>query len=111
MDNPYNPNVLYGTIALGAGTTGPIDLRGYTLAAVVVPGTVLGTLLTFLASTDVNGTYFTVFDTAGNTLSAVYGTAGARVITDIPELAPVRYLKMVTSGTQSAEKAFGLLVK
>lgn len=107
---PYKPQVLYGTISANSGTSTVIDLRGYSLVSVAVPGTVLGTLLTFQSSFD-GASYWPVTDSAANTVSAVYGTAGAQIITDLPELSPLRYIKLVTSGTQSADKIFGVIVK
>jgi len=107
-NNMYNPECFYQTILTSGSVTPAFDLGGKVMAAIIVPGTIQGTVFTFQAA-DSNNNYFPVYDTAGNRLSAAYGTS--RVITDIPELSPFRSFKIETSGTQTSDVVLGILTK
>ena len=102
------------TIANGASLSEEIDLGGYGLAAIEMPAAWTAANLTFQAASASAGTFKNVYDAAGNQLTV---TADAsRVLTDIPELAPLRFIKIRsgTSGTpvnQGAERTITLILK
>lgn len=105
---------LTATIANGASLSSEIDLAGYSLAAIVMPSSWTTANLTFQASDVSGGTYNDIRDAAGNELSVV--ASASCVITDIPELAPIRFLKIRsgTSGTpvnQGGSRSLILILK
>lgn len=106
----YDPQVISGTIGSASGTSTPYDLCGWTLTAIELPGTLLAGTLTFQGARSLQDTFRTIYDTAGNQLSVI-GTAGNQIITDIPELAPLRFIKIVAGGTQSSAQTINLFVK
>jgi len=106
----YENNVLPGTIALSGSVSNTYDLSDWTLTALHIPGTLSAGTLTFQGALNNQGTFSPVYDTAGNQLSVI-ATAGNQIITDIPELAPLRYIKLIASGTQSAAQVINLIVK
>lgn len=109
MDNPYSPAVKYGTIASGGSvTTNEIDLDGYTLVGFHMPGTIAGTAMTFQAG-DYAGSYNPVYNSGGTRISIPYGNGYA--ISDVLSLAPLRNIKIETSGTQTAERVISVFLK
>ena len=108
-----NPTKVVTTIALGAGTSGVVDLNGFSLFAIETPNTLTGGTITFRAGTAAQGTtavgnFRPVYDSANNQLSMIVGTN--QMHTDIPELAPLRYVQLVM-GTQAAAADFTVLMK
>lgn len=102
------------TIANGASLSGEIDLGSRQLAAIFMPSSWTAANLTFQASDQTGGTFQDVYDSAGNELTAI--AAASRTITDIPELGPLRFIKVRsgTSGTpvnQGGARTIILLVK
>lgn len=87
------------TIALDGNLSAEVDLGGYTLAAISMPAAWDAANLTFQAATATGGTFQNVYDSAGNELTVT--AAASYVITDIPELAPLRFIK-IRSGTSSS---------
>jgi hypothetical protein len=113
QDYPYKPQKIDTTIALGEGTSGVIDLAGYTLAAIMTPTALTGGTITYLCGTAAHGTtpvgqYSPVFNPAGVQLATIAGTN--QVLTDLIELSPLRYIQLVM-GTQSAARNFTILLK
>lgn len=105
--------------------TGEIDLGKFSLVAIELPTNWAGTQITFQAKVvsredaDPNAEEKTeqwrnVYDSAGNELVVTVGAN--RIVTDIPELAPLRYIR-IRSGTstttvnQSPSKQVRLIVK
>lgn len=110
----YDQQVLYGTVTAGGSISSAFDLQGRVAVAIEAPGTVAGTTLAFRHGSGINNGTLTgalpVHDSAGNLLSVV--SAASRVITDIPELAPLRYVAVVMGGgTQSTDAIFKLWAK
>lgn len=102
------------TISGGGSLSAEVDLNGHNIVGIYMPGTWQTANLTFQASNATGGTFYDVYDSAGNEL--VVTAAASRVIVDVPELAPIRFLK-VRSGTtgtpvvQAANRNIILLVK
>lgn len=84
------------TISAGGSLSAEVDLNGHQIMAIYMPGTWQAANLTFTASNASGGTFYDVYDSAGNELVAT--AAASRVITDLPELSPLRFIK-VRSGT------------
>jgi len=102
------------TIANGASLSAEIDLKGHQLAAIFMPGTWTTANLSYQASDQTGGTFQDVYDSAGNELTSI--ADASRTITDIPELGPIRFLKIRsgTTGTpvnQGGNRTIILLVK
>lgn len=89
-------NTKTATINGGSSLSNEVDLNGHTLVGIYMPGTWQAANLTFQASNASGGTFYDVYDSAGNEF--VVTAAASRCIVDIPELAPLRFIK-VRSGT------------
>jgi hypothetical protein len=87
------------TIANGASLSGEIDTAGHSQIGLYMPADWTTANLTFQASNVSGGTFYNVYDSAGNEL--VVTAADDRAIGDIPELAPFRFIK-IRSGTSAA---------
>lgn len=102
------------TIANTASLSDEIDLEENSLVAISMPATWTTANLTFQAATVSGGTFQNVYDAAGNELTVA--AAASRVLTDIPELAPLRFIK-IRSGTsgsavnQSGDRVITLILK
>lgn len=91
--------------------SGGIDLAAHNLFAIEMPEAWAGTTITFQAKASPRDSdhpgvgdpnpedWDNVYDSAGNELTVV--VAAGRVVTDIPELAPLRYIRL-RSGTSAA---------
>ena len=90
------------TITGGQSQSSEIDLESYGVVAIMMPAVFGATSITFLASATSGGTFYPVYDSAGNELAAT--VTGSHIITDLPELAPLRYIK-IRSGTEATPLA------
>lgn len=102
------------TIPAGGSLSGEVDLNGHQIVAIYMPGTWQAANITFTASNVSGGTFYDVYDSAGNELTVT--ASASRTIVDIPELAPLRFIKVRsgTSGTpvtQGANRNIILIVK
>ena len=96
------------TMPLGEGTTTEINLSGHSLFAIETPNALTGGTITFQGAASSGGTFRPIFDSANNQVSAIVGTN--QFHTDIPELAPFQFIKLVM-GTQAAAASFTVLMK
>jgi len=106
-------NTITVIIANGVALTDVIDLKQNIITAIQIPAAWTAANLTFQASSTRTGTFADVFDAAGNELTAV--AAASRVIVDLLELSPIRFLKIRsgTTGTpvnQGAERTLNLIL-
>jgi len=69
------------------------------IISIVTPSSWTSANLTFQGANDLDDTFVDIYDSAGNEIAIVADTD--RIITDLPELAGIKYLK-VRSGTSSA---------
>lgn len=97
---PVTNSASYGsetaTILAGESLSDEIDISGYSLVGIKLPSVFEGSSVTFQASDVTGGTFYNVYDSAGNEFSAT--VRASSVVTDLPELAPLRFIK-IRSGT------------
>lgn len=98
------------TIAASGTTSGEIDLSGTTLCGVFIPASFQGTAITFQAATTTGGTFVTVKDGAGNSVSKTVG-ASQYVKLDPSDFAGIQFLKIVSNATESAERVLTLAAR
>jgi hypothetical protein len=105
----YNPQVIGTTIPANEALSGAMDIGACSLVAIEMPESWAGTTITFQSKArrkeDTNPNadeesedWDNVYDSAGNELAVV--VAANRVITDIPELAPLSHIR-IRSGTSA----------
>lgn len=109
----YGRNLM-GTVTAGGSVSSAFEIDGYDSVAILTPGTIAGSTLQFRSGIATNnGTLLnplTVVDSGGNTLSVA--AAASQIITDVPELRPLRYVALVMGGgTQATDAIFQMLVK
>jgi len=83
-------------------TSATADIEGYSITGLLIP-TIDSANLTFTVSNLVAGTYYTVKDMDGSTFTITAGTGAFAVGSD--DLSPLfgyRFIKVVSSATQSA---------
>ena len=100
----YQPNDAYdqlATIAVSGTTSGAIDMRGVDLAGVFIPAEFDGTTLTITASTSLTGTYVTVQDGAGSTLTLTTTASRYMPISNLALVSGLRYIKLVAGTSQT----------
>lgn len=120
-----NTGVIGVQIPANESLSGAVDLGNRTLVAIEMPEVWAGTQITFQSKAkfrfdpnpdfdEILEDWDNVYDSAGNELVAV--VAANRIVTDIPELAPLRYIR-IRSGTsatpvnQNPTKEILLIVK
>ena len=115
----YDPQVLFGTIAVGGSVSNTFDLQGWSEFALLVnpgngtvAGTTLGTVITLYGGQNASDTFAKVYGTTGAVASTIQiGSTTAQIITQINTLKPLRFVQFVMGGTQSQAIGLGLLVK
>lgn len=105
-------------IAAGASLSGEVDLEGYLLAGIIIPGAWTAANLTFQVSPTSGGTYVDLYDDAGNEVTVTVGGASRGIGVDLLAgvLAQWRFIKLRsgTTGTpvnQAAERTLTLVLK
>ena len=115
----YDPQVLFGTIAVAGSISNTFDLSGWSLEVLqiipgngTVAGTTLGTVITLYAGANKDDTFCKVYGTTGAVASTFqFGSTGNQVITNITALQPLRYVQFAMGGTQSQAIGLNLIVK
>lgn len=97
------------TIANGETTSGAVDLEHATVVGLRWPAAFTGSKITFTASSTPDGTYVAVVDTGGTTVEVA--AAAAKVTGLIPDLASLRWVKIVSDAAEGAERAFTFICK
>jgi len=99
------------TIEIQETISNAVDLRGYGLIGLVLPD-LTNCNLSFQVSNIEAGTYVPLCNAGGITISLVVG-AGDRVLAtdDLGALAAYRWVKVVASETQGAERILHFIVK
>lgn len=101
---------LTATIAAGQTVSDVIDLgRANALVGIQMPGTFVGTSLTFQASAD-GSTYVALYDRDGQAVSVVVSTS-RYIYLDPAIFAGVPYLKVVSGATETGGAALSLVVR
>jgi len=107
-----------GAILLGvacgcaaAERSAPVDLRGYGMIGLIVP-TITPANLTFTVSETQAGAYVTVYNEDGQAWTLTTA-AGNRAISadDMAPLCAYRWVRVVTSVAQGAQRVFRFVVK
>lgn len=99
---------LVSSIAVSTTTSGAIDLGGTTLLGVQLPAAFTGTSISFQAATSFGGTYQTVIDGSGSTLSKTV-SQGKYLLLDPSEFAGLQFIKIVSSATEAAQRDLTLV--
>ena len=110
----YDPAYLRGTISAGGSISSAFDLCGWSQFALQLPvsGTILGgTSLSIWAAESLQGTYNPYYGTTAVAQTVGIGSTGNQVIGPITSLEPLRFVKFVAGGTQSAAQVLTLIVK
>jgi hypothetical protein len=104
-------HVIEATIADDGTESEAIDLRGYSMLGLIVP-VIDAANLTFKVAEAEGGTYVTVYDDLGAAFT-ITAAAGSRAIStdDLAALAGYRWVKIVSSETQTADRLFYWVVK
>jgi hypothetical protein len=76
-------------------------MRGVDLAGVFIPAEFDGTTLTITASTSLTGTYVTVQDGAGSTLTLTTTASRYMPISNLALVSGLRYIKLVAGTSQT----------
>lgn len=116
MNLVYDPKILYGTVAVAGSVSSAFDLDGWTQFALQINpngGTILGgTVVNILAAPSLQDSFNPVYGTTGAIASTLQiGSTGIQVISPIPVLQPLRFVKFVLGGTQDAARTLTLFVK
>lgn len=112
----YDPKVLYGTVSAAGSVSSAFDLDGWTQFALQVNpngGTILGgTVVNIWAGNSLQDTFSPVYGTTGAVASTLQiGSTGIQFLSPISVLTPLRFVKFVLGGTQSAAVNLNLIVK
>lgn len=101
MSTTYKYNNDYTTTDVdfaASATSGVLDLNGRVPVAIVTPASFGQTTITFLASTEVGGTYYPVYDSTGTLVSATVSSSVASW-TDLTSILPASVGAFVKLGT------------
>lgn len=92
----------YDTVAAFSGTTtAAIDLSTDTLVGLITPASMAGTALTFQASNAADGTFVEMRNDENVALSLTISSTAAFYPLDPATFCGARYLKVVSSGTET----------
>jgi hypothetical protein len=98
-------------ISAGTLTSAEVDLEGFVVMGLFIP-TIDSANLTFTVSPTTGGTFQTVKDKDGNAFTITAGTGNFAVSSDdMVDISGYRYVKIVSSATQTAEETFTFAVK
>lgn len=100
--------VTTATIANGQTTSSAIDLSGTTLVGIQLPASFTGTSLTFQAATTAGGTYQTVIDGSGTTISRAISQGRYLTLNPI-DFAGIQFLKVVSSASEGGQRNLELI--
>lgn len=90
------------TIAADETKTKVIDVSGFKDLAIMMPAEWTTATLSLEGSDVVDGTFVDVYDIEGNKVSIA--AAASRIIPTLNIIAPLQYIKLVSSATQSAAR-------
>jgi hypothetical protein len=99
----YHDAIAVPIPAGATGLSGEIEIRRFSLFAVYVPADwITATAITFQAANTSGGTFFNVYDDAGNEVSVTVAASRAVSLDSVAlKLAPFRYIK-IRSGTAAS---------
>lgn len=98
------------TIVSGQSASTIVDLKGFSLTGILLPGAFTGTSLIFLMSA--NGTnFFNVYVTTSGTALSYTVSAAHYYAIDPVAFYGIRYLKIVSGSTEAADRVLTLSLK
>lgn len=99
------------TIPNNETTSNAVDLEHYRLIGIIL-GTITGATISFLVCATADGTYVALVDQAGVAISFT-ATDNSAIGFDAAaaELAPWRFMKLVSAGAEGAERTITLVLK
>lgn len=112
----YDSQVLLGTVATGGSVSNAFDIGGWSTCALQINpngGTILGgTVVNIWAGNSLQDTFSPVYGTTGAVASTLQiGSTGIQFLSPVSVLQPLRFVKFVLGGTQSAAVTLNLIVK
>lgn len=105
----FNDQRVYTTVTIASGQTlsGAADLHGTTLLGFYMPAAWTAATIGYKASQD-NVTFADVYDSAGNAKTSTVA-ASQFIPLNLSDFVGVRYLKLVSSASQGADRAITLV--
>jgi len=109
----FIPEIVETTIASSGSTSAAVNLSGLQLVAIKTPSALTGSSFTFTACDTVGGTYVLVQAVdGGSDYTASAATSEAQWIpVDVRVFAGVPFLKLVSSGTEAADRTIQLICR
>lgn len=113
------PKVRVAIVALGAATSGEVDLQGSSLLGIYTPSALTNSTISILASTTSGGTFVRINNELSQPVSIAVATNSSRAIgldTWALAVSPWRYIKIQTGtatspATEAAARTFYLATK
>ena len=99
------------TIAAGSDTSDVLDLEGSSIVAIIAPVGFEGTSITFTASEEKDGTFIQVTRGIDGNVVTGYVVANKHVLLLIDDFFGAKYVKIVSSATESAERVIDFIMK
>ena len=97
-------------IANGQTTSGAVDLAGTSLVGIQMPATFSGATITFQVATSLGGTYQTMIDGSGTTVTRTV-SQGKYVMLSPADFAGIQFLKIVSSASEGAQRTLELVCR
>ena len=100
-------------VASGGTTSGAFYIGDHAMVGVQTPSALTSTAITFLASTEKDGTYTAVVDSSDAPVSLAVAASEAIGLSgaELDALAPWTWLKLVCGSTEAAERTFIVALK
>lgn len=101
------------TIASGETTSSVVGIGDYTIAGVHLGAALTGATIGFAAAPTSGGSFQTVKDSDGNTISLASNAAGALGLSgaEADALAPWQWIKIVSASAEAADRTITLALK
>ena len=97
------------SVAASGTTSGAFTVDGYSFGGVQCPASLTSTAMTFTVSDTLAGTYVTLTDSAGNSISQTVAASKAFALP--PELFAFKYAKLVCGSSEGAARDFTVTLK
>ena len=97
------------SVAASGTTSGAFPVDGYSFGGVQLPASLTSTAMTFTVSDTLAGTYVTLTDSAGNSISQTVAASKAFALP--PELFAFKYAKLVCGSSEGAARDFTVTLK
>lgn len=100
-------------IGSGQTTSAVVRLGEYGLVGLIIPAAFTGTAITFTACRTKDGTFMPVYDSDGNQVSVAVAVSRAVGLSaaEADALAPFHYIKLVSNGSEVADRSIDMVLK